>query len=439
MRVTTESGKHYQCEDVPFESGAEAELFLTTDDRKVIKLYFKANPELSRALDFIIQRYNVPRQDPYWKPFFAWPEEKITTPRPGIVMAKVPDTLQPADRFWSLRFARRRLPPAQRGNWGGHLRISFNLSRAVHRLHIAGLCHSDLSWNNILVSPVNGRCVLLDCDGLVVPNFLPPKVMGTFGCMAPEIVKGTSGPCIEADRHALAVIIYRLLTFRDPFRGPMRHPGDAAAEDELIYGKRILFIENPQDNRNRPTTVNPTISKLGRDLERLFIKAFVDGLHLPALRPPADQWRVALQKTIHRTVPCPNPDCEFKAFVLWDLKNPVCSWCGTAMESNRLIKLAIHKERNPGQFRPTDDYWVGRDGGRVPKSVFVTQSGEDAIDASIATVRKREKGWWIEPEDKAILRIVGRGKIAPGTTAEVRHGDRILLNEEKSNQLEVSV
>ena len=56
------------------------------------------------------------------------------------------------------------------------LKISLTIARAVRRLHAAGLAHSDLSYKNVLVSPVEGLATIIDVDGLVVPGKYPPDV-----------------------------------------------------------------------------------------------------------------------------------------------------------------------------------------------------------------------------------------------------------------------
>ena len=48
------------------------------------------------------------------------------------------------------------------------------------RLHNAGLAHSDLSPNNVLVAPTQGKSIVIDVDSLVVEGLFPPDVAGQF-------------------------------------------------------------------------------------------------------------------------------------------------------------------------------------------------------------------------------------------------------------------
>ena len=55
-----------------------------------------------------------------------------------------------------------------------------------------------------------------------------------------------------------------------------------------------------------------TIHDLGPELEELFIRAFVRGLHDPPERPTAMEWEKGLIKTWNLLHPCDNPDCKGK-------------------------------------------------------------------------------------------------------------------------------
>lgn len=83
-------------------------------------------------------------------------------------------------------------------------------------MHAAGLCHSDLSYKNVLIDPEMGHACIIDVDGLVVPGKYPPDVVGTPDFIAPEVVKTSHLskedpnrvlPSITTDRHALSVLI----------------------------------------------------------------------------------------------------------------------------------------------------------------------------------------------------------------------------------------
>ena len=74
------------------------------------------------------------------------------------------------------------------GDWMLHLKVCLMLARAVRRMHMAGLSHSDLGYKNCLIDPTTGQASLIDIDGLVVPGKHPPTVVGTPDFIAPEVV-----------------------------------------------------------------------------------------------------------------------------------------------------------------------------------------------------------------------------------------------------------
>ena len=230
-----------------------------------------------------------------------------------------------------------------------------------------------MSYNNILVDPVTGTANIIDCDGLVVPGKYPPDVVGTPDFIAPEVLE-TRGlkrddpnkklPCIQTDRHALAVLIYMYLLYRHPLRGGKVNDLDAAKDEELSMGKMALFIEHPTDKSNRPKVNQLAPSELpqgdvtklpyticGPYLKDLFDRAFIDGLHNPSMRPTAEDWVTALVKTTDLMQPCQNPNCKAHWFVFDNSTKPKCPFCGTEYHG-QLPVLNLYYSPKPGKFIP---------------------------------------------------------------------------------------
>ena len=249
--------------------------------------------------------------------------------------------------------------------------MCIKISRAVRRMHAAGLAHSDLSYKNVLVDPSTGDACLIDLDGLVVPGKFPPDVVGTPDFIAPEVMStmklskdnpGRALPKRETDQHALSVLIYMYLLYRHPLRGRKIHDADPLRDEELSMGERALFIEHPTDVQNRPNPRDARPGDLpwadveqrpysiaGPYLKELFEKAFISGLHNPAERPSADNWERALVKTIDLMQPCSNPQCEQKWYVFDNTKSPSCPFCGTRF-AGQLPILNLYSSRGKGKF-----------------------------------------------------------------------------------------
>ncbi len=329
-------------------------------------------------------------QGEYWKKLFCWPEKIVEhNGLTGIVVPayqshfffdygsvnddflKIKGKEKQGKWFASANNQARFLDEKEKGDWLSYLRISLMIARGVRRLHAAGLAHSDLSYKNVLVSPVGGHATLIDLDGLVVPGKYPPDVIGTADFIAPEVVSSAhlskgdparSLPNISTDRHALAVLIYNYLLLRHPLRGDKVHDLEPQKDETLTMGEKALFIEHPQnaDNRVNPKKAKPSelpwkdtekrpYSLTGPYLTALFERAFIDGLHDPTLRPTADEWENALIKTIDFLQPCVNPKCQQKWFIINNVNTPKCSFCDAPL-TGVLPVLNFYSERTEGKF-----------------------------------------------------------------------------------------
>ncbi|QZT38857.1 hypothetical protein K5X82_08130 [Halosquirtibacter xylanolyticus] len=273
--------------------------------------------------------------------------------------------------FASAKNQNRFLHENEKGDLLSYLRISILLSRSMKRLHAAGLAHSDLSYNNVLIDPEGKNACIIDIDGLVVPGKYAPDVIGTPDFVAPEVIMtkmlaidnpNRKLPTILTDRYALSVLIYMYLLFRHPLKGGKINDPDPSKDDELSMGAKALFIEHHTDRSNRPNLndVHPAelpyidVNKLpytilGDYLKELFDRAFIDGIHHPNKRPTADEWEAALVKTVDLLQPCHNPKCSHKWFVFDNKMSPRCPYCNTSY-TEALPILNFFSTREKGKF-----------------------------------------------------------------------------------------
>lgn len=355
------------------------------------------------------------------------------------------------------------LDPRERGTWLSYFRICILVSRAVRRLHAAGLAHSDLSYKNVLVDPRGGNASIIDIDGLVVPGKYPPDVVGTPDFIAPEVYatkhlpKGDAGrklPSIATDRHALAVLIYMYLLYRHPLRGGKVHDLDPQKDEELSMGSRALFIEDPSDNTNRPNLkqVKPSylpwadVSAIpyavtGPYLKALFDRAFIAGLRNPSARPTADEWEVALVKTIDLMQPCPNPACEQKWYVFDNTMKPRCPFCRTPYRGQLPVLDFYSSRGSNGKATPdnhrlmvyTNQYLYSWHSNR---NIFPNEKLTDPQKKPVGYFVFHDGRWVFVNQALPKLRDLSSGADVPvGSMLQLADGQQILLSDEDGGRV----
>jgi len=366
--------------------------------------------------------------------------------------------------FASANLRNKFLDDREKGNWLSYFRICILISRAVKRLHSAGLAHSDLSYKNVLIDPYGGNASIIDIDTLVVPGKFPPEVLGTPDFIAPEVLETKDFdyndvlrkfPCIETDRHALSVMIYMYLLYRHPLRGGKIHDTDPAKDDELSMGAKALFVEHPTDFSNRPNLKNIKPSYLpwadvnkipykivGPYLKTLFDEAFINGLHNPSLRPSAEQWEVALVKTIDLMQPCQNPNCEQKYFVFDNTTKPICPFCGT--EFIGLLPVLNLYSKKPNKKYGYDNHrlmvyneqslfkW------HINKSIFPNEKLSDTDKKRVGYFVLHNSKWYLVNENMPSLTDLTENKPIPiNATVELVHNKQILFANDENGRLAV--
>ena len=346
---------------------------------KILGIY---NPTLSEADGGA--KGSTKQTAEYFYKLFCWPKALVQTPEFGIICPAYPQNFffgknsvkaginlnlagkEKKSKWFTSTKLRKYLTDEEKGDLQKMICISIALARAVRRLHAAGLAHSDLSSNNVLIDPINGSCAVIDIDSLVVPDLFPPDVAGTRGYIAPEVLESMNLdfqnparklPSIRTDLFALPVLIYEYLLKRHPLEGPKVHHSDPTEDDFLVHGPNALFIENPNDTSNRPKNLKTTIKDFGPHIERLFLRAFVDGLHNPLARPSANDWERALVKTWDLLQPCSNPNCPEGWFVLHDIYHPICPHCGQVVPKGAVMHFRLKQPLagRQGHWRPAGE------------------------------------------------------------------------------------
>jgi DNA-binding helix-hairpin-helix protein with protein kinase domain len=336
MKVTFADGSTEEYDDKELESGKGKEGLiyrsLEGDSDFAIKLYNydpQKDAERIDRIDKLIhcREFNPTIDNHYWAQYFAWPEKRVVEPRVGFRMRRVKG-LKTLGHYIGDKNAQ--IKPQERGWHIGRIATAIKLVTAANKLESMGICYPDFSPNNVLVNPFTGQMALVDCDSLVVHGSLLRTIEGTRLYLAPELLKGieiTPTVEIEADRYALAVILYSWFLLCHPLEGDKVYDRTDEQYEYLRYGEHALYIEDPGDTSNHKSQQELKASMLGTKLEELFHQAFVKGLHHPDNRPSPSQWQKALFDTYDRLIPCASPYCDWRFFVVDNPSQLQCPRC----------------------------------------------------------------------------------------------------------------
>lgn len=416
IKITALDGSPVEFEDKKIGEGGMKDVYFSPDKKYVVAFFRdKQDANSKERLKLICGKYreNIFNQagGEYWNDLYCWPTKIVEynglwpdkVVRLGVVAPvyksnfffkygsknndanKIKGKEKEGAWFAKALNQNRTLDSREKGNWLNYFSICIKISRAVRRMHAAGLAHSDLSYKNVLVDPETGNAAIIDIDGLVVPGRFPPGVIGTPDFIAPEVMetlplklddKLKNLPKRETDQHALAVLIYMYLLYRNPLRGKQVHDmNDDVRDESLTMGEKALFIEHSSNKSNRYDAAwvkrtNSNIAQyllpwwdldklpytiLGPYLKDLVKRAFEDGLHNPAKRPSADDWETALVKTVDLMQPCANTACEQKWFVFDNSSKPKCPFCGTPFKGQLPI-LNFYSKRGSGDTFGPDNH-----------------------------------------------------------------------------------
>ncbi|MEB3235737.1 MAG: protein kinase, partial [Cyanobacteriota bacterium] len=138
-------------------------------------------------------------------------------------------------------------------------------------------------------------------------------VLGTPGFMAPEVVLGQAPPSNSSDLFSLAVLMFRLLTKHDPFRGEAELAFSCLNDNARrhLYGEQPVFIFDPEKRSNRPDPEAHLVALITwplypRLLQQTFEQTFCAGLRDPGRRVVTGQWKRVLSQVLDQRRLCPS-------------------------------------------------------------------------------------------------------------------------------------
>ena len=485
IKLTTKDGVPLEYVDEIVAQGGMKDVYFSPDRSYVIAFFRdQMDPQGKERLKSIVGSYREGifenEGGEYWKKLFCWPTGIVEKDgRMGVVtpffnshfffehgsvnndMLGIKGKDKEGKWFASASNRSKFLAPQEKGTWLTHLQICLMISRAVRRLHAAGLAHSDLSYKNVLVDPTRGTACVIDIDGLVVPGKFPPDVVGTPDFIAPEVIatqhlnKTDTNrilPSTLTDRHALAVLIYMYLFYRHPLRGGRHHDLDASKDEELAMGANALFIEHLTDKENRvkvdqlskeqlpwgdPARMPHTVA--GPLLTDLFQRAFVDGLHSPQNRPSAADWEAALVRTIDMIQPCSN-DCEMGWYVFDNSTSPKCPFCDTSY-NGLLPVLNLYSSRHSGSYQSDNHRLMVWDGQslfpwHVNRTIFPNERLSADQKRRVGYFQLHQGDWHLVNEAMPeMYDLAAKANVPIGANAKLSDGSQFLLSKEDGGRL----
>lgn len=485
VKLTTLDGQQVEYNDVIIGQGGMKDVYFSPDRSYVVAFFrdpldFQGRERLKSIVGTYREGIFAKEGGDYWRDLYCWPTSIVEKDgRMGIVapaykshfffahgsvnndMLGIRGKEKEGKWFASASNRTKFLAQEEKGSWLTHLRICLMISRAVRRLHAAGLAHSDLSYKNVLIDPTTGNACVIDIDGLVVPGRFPPDVVGTPDFIAPEVIAtqhldksdpNRKLPSVLTDRHALAVLIYMYLFYRHPLRGGKVHDMDATKDEELAMGTRALFVEHPTDASNRvkavqlskaqlpwadPSTMPYTIA--GPLLADLFRKAFVNGLHDPQNRPTASEWENALVRTIDIIQPC-SAKCEMGWYVFDNSTKPKCPCCGTVYQG-KLPVLNLYSSRHSGTYQ-SDNHrvmvWDGQSlfSWHVNRKIFPNEHLLPDQKKRVGYFQRHQGDWFLVNEGMPeMYDVIAKKDVPIGGHVKLTDGSQLLLSRTDGSRL----
>jgi eukaryotic-like serine/threonine-protein kinase len=301
------------------------------------------------------------------------------------------------------------------------LSLLIRLAEVLATMHVRGIIYGDLSPQNVFVSEdiAFAEIFLIDLDNLRILT-RHDDFIHTPGYGAPELLNRTAGTTSLSDCHSFAVIAFQFLCNAHPLIGDYVNEGDPDLEEQAYKGE-IPWVRHSSDPTNALSSGLPMEITSSPRMQKLFSRAFEQGLQEPTLRPGMNEWREVLETASDALVTCPacqsdyfyNPsqsDCRFcdepqpEAFFAY-IKNwePLSSFYSHSDEANAQLKLFNSKVQTQGGII------IGgaRQSSIRKRHIFLTtgdKGRESLVHISIsrnkATIQPGELEIWITPDLK---------------------------------------
>lgn len=303
-------------------------------------------------------------------------------------------------------------------------RTAYNLAKAYEKLHSLGNCYRDINYGNLFFDPDTGDVLICDNDN-VAPKDMPGLVKGTYGFMAPEIIRGEAKPSRYTDQYSLAVLLFHIFMVAHPLHGKLEANikcWDIPAQD-LLYGIHPVFIFDPNDSSNRPVKGihdNALIywNIYPQQLKNLFVESFTTGLMCPHKRVTENRWMNVIANMMSCICPCPKCGME----VFYDEskaaagKAHVCWNCRSAVKMPSILEIGKRRVLLPldAEVRAHQIY------GDYDMNTVVGRVVQNPNDPRLTGIRNEGKNNWTYVKSDGT-----QVPVVPGKSAGIAKGAKI--------------
>jgi hypothetical protein len=140
-------------------------------------------------------------------------------------------------------------------------------------------------------------------------------------------------------------------------------------------------------------------------------------------------------KTWDKIIPCSNPGCQQKFFVLSDIRNVRCPFCGTK-PAGPIPVLNLYKETRPGEWLPDGELVVHAGTALCLWHVYDNVLPGPDVDKTVQAYFAFRNGKWLIVNQKLTSLVSpGGNPVPPDKAAALTDGAQIRLSREPHGRI----
>jgi len=320
MQVYFETGEVLHIHDTPLASGGEGEIYVVDSSQAgvskrfqhcVVKIFYpeRCTEERHQKIQYLIKHPAVSLSSRAQHQAVVWPLKVVYDLNKdflGFLMYQAKG--EKLDILCSMR-----LPKGLSDDWkrfarshvdsiGLRTKVCFNIAAALYQIHSSGrFVLVDMKPENILIQP-NGLISFIDIDSIEVVD--DTKTLFAASVVTPEFappeyhrgVRPTVDRISETwDCFSMGVIFYKLLCGIHPYAASCFPPHDRwVSLDQKIEQGLFVHDASKKDWFKVIPPPHKLFSTLSSDIQKLFIRNFVDGHESAYKRVSANEWCSAI-------------------------------------------------------------------------------------------------------------------------------------------------